>query len=72
MAKLLRAKELRDVPNAELQERLAQVQKELWQHRLKSIDGSLQQTHLITAARQSIARIQTILREQARQTTKRS
>ena len=72
MAKSLRAKELRDVPNAELQERLAQVQKELWQHRLKSIDGSLQQTHLITAARQSIARIQTILREQARQTTKRS
>ena len=71
MAKPLRAKDLRDVPNTELQERLAQVRKELWQHRLKSIDGSLQQTHLITAARQNIARIQTILNEQSRQTTTR-
>ena len=71
MAKLLRAKDLRDVPNTELQERLTQLQKELWQHRQKSMDGSLQQTHVIRLARRDIARVQTVLTQQARQTTTR-
>lgn len=71
MAKALRAKDLRDVPHTELKERLAQLQKELWQQRLKSIDGSLQHTHGITAVKRDIARVQTVLTEQARKTTAR-
>ena len=71
MTKRLRAKDLREVPGTELQERLRQLQKELWQHRLKSVDGSLQQTHVIRTAKRDVARIQTMLTEQARQTTTR-
>ena len=59
-----RAKELRGTPAAELSTQLQSLRKELWQQRVKTKDGSLQQTHRLGQLRRQIARIQTIVREQ--------
>ncbi len=59
-----RAKELRAMPAAELSTQLQSLRSELWQHRVKTKDGSLQQTHRLGQLRRQIARIQTIAREQ--------
>jgi large subunit ribosomal protein L29 len=58
-----RAKDLRAVPAADLAAQLAALRQQLWQHRLKARDGSLQQTHQLPMIRRQIARIQTVLRE---------
>ena len=55
--------ELRAVPEAELAGQVEQLRRELWQHRLKAKDGSLQQTHVLPALKRHIARIHTVLRE---------
>ena len=57
------AKALRALPDADLTERLGGLRREQWQHRLKAKDGSLQQTHLLSALKRQIARLQTVLRE---------
>ena len=62
-AKRPKAKELRAMPAADLKQHIAQLRQELWQQRLKARDGSLQQTHQLSAARRQVARIQTVLRE---------
>ena len=59
-----KAKELRTMPADDLRQQIAQLRQELWQQRLKARDGSLQQTHQLSAARRQVARIQTVLREQ--------
>ena len=61
--KPLPTKELRAMPEAELLSHVEKLQQELWQCRLKARDGSLQQTHVIPAARRQLARLRTILRE---------
>ena len=63
--KLPKVKELRALPTAELQGQLQSLRQELWQHHLKAKDGSLQQTHQLRFVRRQIARVQTLLREQA-------
>ena len=65
-------KELRAQPEGDLRAQLDKLQRELWEHRVKVKDGSLQQTHLLPDMRRQIARIHTILREQqsARQSAK--
>ena len=63
--KLPKVKDLRALPTTELQGQLQSLRQELWQHRLKAKDGSLQQTHQLRLVRRQIARVQTLLREQA-------
>lgn len=65
----LLTKELRTLPEPDLQAQLAKLRQELWQHRAKVREGSLQQTHLVTAAKRNIARIQTVLSAMRRPTT---
>lgn len=60
------AKELRGLSEAELQNQLEQLRRELWDARVKVKDGALTQTHVLSATRRQVARLQTILREQAR------
>ena len=61
--KPLDLKALRGLPADDLKTQLGKLRQELWHHRLKARDGSLQQTHLLRAARRQIARVQTVLRE---------
>lgn len=58
------AKTLRALPATDLAAQRTALRLELWHHRLKAKDGSLQQTHHLGALRRQIARISTILREQ--------
>ena len=61
--KVVDVKALREQPAADLQASVQKLRQELWEHRLKTKEGALQQTHLIRAARRQVARIQTLLRE---------
>ena len=65
----LHAKELRTLPEADLQSQLAKLRQELWQHRGKVREGSLQQTHLVRAAKRDIARLHTVLNAMQHPTT---
>lgn len=62
--KRLQVKDLRNVPDSELSERLGKLQQELWQYRIKAKEGSLQQTHMLRATKRDLARIRTVLQEQ--------
>ena len=64
MAKLPRAKDLRALPEADLNAQLDQLRREIWQNRLKARDGSSAQTHQRPALKRQIARILTVLQEQ--------
>ena len=57
-------KDLRSLSQADLNMQLDTLRQELWQHRTKVREGSMQQTHLLSRARRQIARIQMLLREQ--------
>ena len=61
--KPVQVKELRALPDQDLQSQLEKVRKELWQTKSKSKEGSLQQTHVFGGLRRQIARIETLLRE---------
>ena len=50
---------------AELQELLVKVRSELHRNRLKAMGRELKQVHLISEARRTIARIQTLLRNKS-------
>ena len=56
-------KDLRAMPEAEMRVQFEKIQQELWQRRVKAREGSLPQTHLISAMRRQLARMHTILRE---------
>ncbi|MBI3011218.1 MAG: 50S ribosomal protein L29 [Candidatus Omnitrophica bacterium] len=58
-----RAKDLRALSEADLKEQLAKLRRELWHHRVKAKEGSMQQTHLLPAVRRQIARCETVMRE---------
>ena len=58
------AKTLRALPAADLAAQRDTLRRELWQHRLKAKDGSLQQMHHLGALRRQIARILTVQHEQ--------
>ena len=60
------AQALRALPEADLETQTQALRQELWQLRLKTRDGSLQQTHVLPILRRQLARIQTILAEQRR------
>lgn len=60
---LPKSQELRAMPEAEVQTQLEKLRHDLWQGRLKAREGSLQQTHQLSAMKRQIARILTLLRE---------
>ena len=59
----LQTKELRALPDADMQDQLVKLRQELWQLRVKQTDGSMQQTHQLRIIRRQMARMHTILRE---------
>jgi len=56
-------KDLRAIPEADLRAQLAQLQRELWQSRMKAREGALPQTHHLPVLRRQIARVNTVLNE---------
>ena len=62
--------ELRVMPADDLKTQLNTLRKDLWHHRLKARDGSLQQTHVLSRLRRQIARVNTVLREQSNPSAK--
>ena len=63
--KPLGTKELRGLGETELHAQIDKLRQELWEQRVKAKEGALPQTHQLGKARRQIARIRTILREQA-------
>jgi large subunit ribosomal protein L29 len=62
----LRARELRNLSEDELQTRLAETRKELFNLRFQSATGSLENTTRLRHARREIARILTVQLEHAK------
>jgi len=59
----MKAKELRDLTNAELNEKLANLKDELFKLRFQLSTGQLDNPARIREVRKDIARVNTILRE---------
>ena len=57
----LKPNELHALPDGDLQAQLDTLRKELWNHRLKLREGSLQQNHQVASMRRQIARVLTVL-----------
>ena len=55
--------EFRDASDDELQEKIGDLSKELFELRMQKTTGQLGQTHLIRAAKKNIARIKTVMAE---------
>ena len=55
--------EYRDASDEELQEKIGDFSKELFELRMQKSTGQLGQTHLISAAKKNIARIKTLMAE---------
>ena len=62
----LRARDLRNLSAEELQQRLAETRKELFNLRFQSATGSLENTTRLRHARRDIARILTVQLEHAK------
>ena len=58
-------KDLRDKPVEELDAELVRLRKEQFQLRMQRASELLPQTHLLTRTRRDIARVKTLIREQA-------
>ena len=58
----MKAAELREMSNAELTKKLAELKEELFNLRFQLATGQLQNTMQITAVKRDIARAKTILR----------
>ena len=61
----MNAAELRVLGNEELQEELLRLVKEHFNLRMQRASGQLGQTHLLVETRRDIARVKTVMREQA-------
>ena len=55
--------EYRDVSDDELQEKIGDLSKELFELRMQKSTGQLGQTHLLREAKKNIARIKTLMAE---------
>ena len=55
--------EYKDASEEELQEKIGDLSKELFELRMQKSTGQLGQTHLISAAKKNIARIKTLMAE---------
>ncbi len=67
--RLLRAKELRAMPAADLRTQLETLRRTLWQNRMKLREGTIQHSHEIKTAKRRIARVMTVLNEKQRAAT---
>ncbi len=61
----MKAAELRELGSAELQEELMRLLKEHFNLRMQRASGQLGQPHLFEETRRDIARVKTVMREQA-------
>jgi large subunit ribosomal protein L29 len=61
----LRAKDLRDLSNEELKEKLADTRQELFNIRFQSATGALENTTRLKLAKREIARILTVQNERS-------
>ena len=61
----MNAMELRALGGAELREELLRLRKEHFNLRMQRASGQLGQTHLLEETRRDIARVKTVMREQA-------
>ena len=59
----MKAKELRDLTQHELEVKVAELQGELWTARVKKATGQLENNALLRKLRRDRARVQTVLRE---------
>jgi large subunit ribosomal protein L29 len=62
----VRARELRDLSDEELERRLGETRRELVNIRFQSVTGSLENTGRLAATKRDIARILTVKHERAR------
>lgn len=63
----MRAKDLRDRTDEELNELRDITRREMFQNKMKNHTNQLEDTSLLTKAKRDIARIETVLRERAAQ-----
>jgi large subunit ribosomal protein L29 len=61
----MKAKELRDLSDEELQQRLAETRRELFNLRFQSATGALENSARITLVKRDLARILTVRSERA-------
>ncbi len=61
----MKAAELRALGSDELRDELLRLRKEHFNLRMQRASGQLGQTHLLEEARRDIARVKTVMREQA-------
>jgi large subunit ribosomal protein L29 len=66
----LRAKDLRDLTDDELQNRLADTRQELFNLRFQSVTGALENTARLKLAKREIARLLTVVHEREAQKVK--
>jgi large subunit ribosomal protein L29 len=59
----MKVKEIRDMSEVELEQKLVALKDELFNLRFRSVTGQLDNPMRITEVRKSIARIKTVLRE---------
>lgn len=62
----MKARELRELNKEQLQEKLAQLNQDLFTFRITAKTGSLEKPSQVRATRKDIARIKTILTERAK------
>ncbi len=62
----MKARELKELGNDQLQEKLAQLNLDLYNFRVAAKTGTLEKPTMIRATRKDIARIKTILTERAK------
>ncbi len=62
----MKAREMRDMPDHEIKEQIADLRKELLELRLSNATGQLENTARLPHTRQQLARTLTIARERAR------
>ena len=62
----MKVKEIRELTTAEMLDQEKQLKEELFNHRFQLATGQLENTARIKEVRKSIARIKTVLREQAK------
>jgi large subunit ribosomal protein L29 len=60
---VMKAKELRDLSQQELETKAAEIRGELWNARIKKATGQLENSALLGKLRRDRARVETVLRE---------
>jgi large subunit ribosomal protein L29 len=66
----MKATELRDLTDEELQQRYREIRQELFNLRVQQSTGQLEKPSRLRELRHDVARIQTVIRERARSATR--